>query len=117
LFDHHFASLKEKLSGHTVTDAETKAAIKRVKQETGYLPDPHGAVAYLGLERYLERHPGQKGIFLETAHPVKFYDVVEPVTGEKIPVPPSIETIIQRPGQSTVIEADYASLKERLLQY
>lgn len=117
LFDHHFVSLKEKLSGHTVTDAETKDTIKRVKQETGYLPDPHGAVAYLGLERYLKRHPRQKGIFLETAHPVKFYDVVEPVTGEKIPVPPSIGTMMQRPTQSTVIAADYASLKERLLQY
>ncbi|HRP57942.1 threonine synthase [Agriterribacter sp.] len=117
LFDHHFISLKEKLSGYTISDTETKDTIKRVKHETGYLTDPHGAVAYLGLERYLERHPQQKGIFLETAHPVKFYDVVEPVTGEKIPVPASIESTMQRPGHSTVIEADYALLKTILLQY
>ena len=117
LFDHHFISLKEKLSGYTITDTETKDTIKRVKQETGYLPDPHGAVAYLGLERYLERHLQQKGIFLETAHPVKFYDVVEPVTGEKIAIPPSIESILQRPKQSIVIEAEYTSLKKNLLQH
>ena len=117
LFDHHFISLKEKLSGYTITDTETKDTIKRVKQDTGYLPDPHGAVAYLGLERYLERHLQQKGIFLETAHPVKFYDVVEPVTGEKIAIPPSIESILQRPKQSIVIEAEYTSLKKNLLQH
>ena len=111
LFDHHFISLKEKLSGYTITDTETKDTIKRVKQETGYLPDPHGAVAYL------ERHLQQKGIFLETAHPVKFYDVVEPVTGEKIAIPPSIESILQRPKQSIVIEAEYTSLKKNLLQH
>lgn len=117
LFGHHYVSLQEKLSGYTITDTETKATIKRVKQDTGYLPDPHGAVAYLSLERYLEQHPHQKGIFLETAHPVKFYDVVEPVTGEKIAIPPSIESILQRPKHSTVIEADYPSLKKNLLQY
>jgi threonine synthase len=117
LFGHHFIGLQEKLSGYTITDAETKDTIKRIKQETGYLPDPHGAVAYLGLERYLEQHPHQKGIFLETAHPVKFYDVVEPVTGEKITIPPSIESMLQRPKHSTVIEADYALLKKNLLQH
>ncbi len=117
LFDHHFIRLKEKLSGYTITDAETKTTIKRVKQNTGYLLDPHGAVAYLSLERYLEQQPHQKGIFLETAHPVKFYDVVEPVTGEKIAIPPSIESILQRPKQSTVIASDYSLLKEYLLQH
>ena len=117
LFDHHFISLKEKLSGYTITDAETKDTIQSVKQDTGYLLEPHGAVAYLSLKRYLEQHPHAKGIFLETAHPVKFYDVVEPVTGEKIAIPPSIQSILQQPKQSTVIDADYASLKKILLQY
>ena len=117
LFDHHFISLKEKLSGYTITDAETKDTIQSVKQDTGYLLEPHGAVAYLSLKRYLEQHPRAKGIFLETAHPVKFYDVVEPVTGEKIAIPPSIQSILQQPKQSTIIDADYASLKKILLQY
>ena len=114
LFDNNFINLKKMLSGYTVTDAETKDTIKRVNQDTGYLPDPHGAVGYLSLERYLKQQHDQKGIFLETAHPVKFYDVVEPVTGEKVPVPPAIESLLQLPKQSIQIEAVYAALKEYL---
>jgi threonine synthase len=55
-----------------------------------------------------------KGIFLETAHPVKFYDVVEPLLGEKIPIPDSIRTILEKEKQSISLEANYGALKEYL---
>ena len=42
-----------------------------------YISDPHGAVGYLGLQKYCENNPEVYGVFLETAHPVKFLDVVE----------------------------------------
>lgn len=115
LFDQDFIRLKEVLSGATVTDAEIKQTIQRVKKEEGYLPDPHGAVGYLGLERYLLQHPGEQGIFLETAHPVKFYDVVEPVILEKVPVPAAIEDILHLPKRSLVMEASYPALRAYLL--
>lgn len=114
LFDNNFLDLKKMLSGFTVTDEETKQTIRKMKQQTGYLTDPHGAVACLALQDYLKEHPHQKGIFLETAHPVKFYDVVEPVTGETVPVPSSIQNILQQPKNSIQIDADYALLKEYL---
>ena len=47
-----------------------------------YLLDPHGAVGYHALENYLQQHPAEKGYVVETAHPVKFFDVVEPIIGE-----------------------------------
>jgi threonine synthase len=116
LFDNKFLSLKEKLSSISITDEETKATIKTIKQSQNYLLDPHGAVGYLALERYLNQHPEQKGFFVETAHPVKFYDVVEPVIGEKIPLPASVEEIIYKEKVSTKIDADYNLLKEFLLK-
>ncbi|MCC7524927.1 MAG: threonine synthase [Chitinophagaceae bacterium] len=116
LFNNNFADLTSLLSGYTITDEETKATIRRVNRENGYLTDPHGAVGFLSLERYLKEHPHQKGIFLETAHPVKFYDVVEPVTGEKVPIPPAIEAMLQLPKQSIQIEPVYPALKEYLEQ-
>ncbi len=76
--------------------------------------DPHGAVGYLALERYLQNNPSQKGIVLETAHPVKFYDVVEPVIGETIPLPPSVAAQINAEKKSTKINADAALLKDFL---
>jgi threonine synthase len=114
LFDNKFLSLKEKLSSVSITDEETKATIKAIRQSNNYLLDPHGAVGYLALERYLNQHPGQKGFFIETAHPVKFYDVVEPVINEKIPLPASVEEIINREKVSTRIEPEYNLLKKFL---
>ncbi len=116
LFNNEFLSLKEKLSSVSITDDETKATIKLVLKTYNYLLDPHGAVGYLALEKYLQQHPDQKGFFIETAHPVKFYDVVEPVIGEKIPLPASVEEIIDREKISIKIDSDYARLKEFLLK-
>lgn len=116
LFDNKFLSLKEKLSSVSITDEETKATIRSIKQSQNYLLDPHGAVGYLALERYLNQHPGQKGFFVETAHPVKFYDVVEPVIEEKIPLPESVAGIMDKEKASTKIDADHNALKEFLLK-
>jgi threonine synthase len=52
---------------------------------------------------------------LETAHPVKFYDVIEPVLGFKVPVPAAIEAIMDKPGNATKMEADYSALRDYLL--
>lgn len=116
LFDNEFLSLKEKLSSVSITDEETKTTIKAIKQSSNYLLDPHGAVGYLALERYLNEHLDQKGFFVETAHPVKFYDVVEPVINEKIPLPASVAEIIDRKKEAIKIKAEYGKLKEFLLK-
>jgi len=116
LFDNNFLNLKKILSGYTITDEETQSTLKKVKKENGYLLDPHGAVGYLALQRYLAGHSGEKGIFLETAHPVKFYDVVEPVIEEKVPVPDAIQQILPLEKHSIEMEAEYELLKAYLLK-
>jgi len=78
--------------------------------------DPHGAVGYLALERYLKENAGKEGIFLETAHPVKFYDVVEPIIGKTVPMPESIKSIVDLKKQSLKMEVQYESLRSILLQ-
>jgi threonine synthase len=114
LFHHQLGDLRKVLSSYSITDAETRATIKEVYSQHKYLPDPHGAVGYLALQRYLQQHAGAKGIFLETAHPVKFYDGVEPVIGEQVPVPESIRSILNNPKKSLKIEPDYEALRAEL---
>ena len=72
--------------------------------------DPHGAVGYLGLESFRKNKPDTQGIFLETAHPVKFLEVVEPVIHQKIAYPPQILAVIDKKKESTRI-SDYSELK------
>ena len=114
IFNNEFINLEKVLSSVSITDDETRATIKSVYQNQKYLLDPHGAVGYLALERYLQINPGQKGIVLETAHPVKFYDVVEPVINENIPLPPSVAAQINAEKKSTRIDADALLLKDFL---
>lgn len=114
IFNNKFVNLKKVLSSVSITDDETRQTLKAVYQNQEYLLDPHGAVGYLALERYLQNNPSQKGIVLETAHPVKFYDVVEPVINEKIPLPPSVAAQINAKKKSTLINADASLLKDFL---
>lgn len=107
--------LEEILSSVSISDEETIAAIRELYTRYDYLPDPHGAVAWLALQRWLAAHPGDSGLFLETAHPVKFYDTVEPIIGKEIPLPPSIAALLSRNKQSKKIPARYLGLKEFLL--
>jgi threonine synthase len=115
IFDREFNSLTKVLSSYTVSDIETTGAIREVYGAYNYLMDPHGAVGYAALKKYLQENPEQKGIFLETAHPIKFYDVVEPVINEKIQVPPAVQAILDIPMQKTRMKADYIELKNILL--
>ncbi|MBX9785522.1 MAG: threonine synthase [Chitinophagaceae bacterium] len=114
LFQHQFPQLKEKLSAYSITDDETKATMKRVFDEYGYILDPHGAVGYLALEHYLQQYPQQKGMILETAHPVKFYDVVEPVLNKKIELPEAVKQIISLQKKSTLLKNHFDELKSFL---
>ena len=115
IFKHEFPELRSKLSSATVTDKDTLATIKEVFEKYNYLADPHGAVGYLALSQYLSNHPDDKGIFLETAHPVKFPDAVEKITGQPIPVPDSLQPIMKRDKLSILIPSDYTAFKEFLL--
>ncbi|MBO9634798.1 MAG: threonine synthase [Chitinophagaceae bacterium] len=114
LFNQELGSLKNVLSSVSVSDVDTKRTIREVYGSWGYLPDPHGAVGFKALQQYLQQHQDEKGFFLETAHPVKFYDVVEPVIQSNIPLPDSVRGIMHLNKTSVVMEADYDALKEQL---
>ncbi len=116
LFQQEVSALKNMVSSVSVTDEITKQTLLSVYKKYNYLCDPHGAVAYHALENYLNNHPGYKGIFLETAHPVKFYDVVEPVIDKTVPVPESIQQQLKLDKKSIKIKSGASELKAYLMQ-
>ncbi len=114
LFHDDFEALSKTLSSYTFTDSETKEAMKAIYRNSNYIADPHGAVGYLGLKKYQESHPNTYGIFLETAHPVKFLAVVEETIAEKLAIPQQIQQVMGKEKKSIKI-ATYEELKEFLL--
>ena len=116
LFKNDSTVLKNLISSYSISDDETKTTIKNVLAKENYLLDPHGAVAYIALKKYLENDNDSKGIFLETAHPVKFYDVVEPVIQQSVPIPESVQLQINKEKKSTKISADSKLVKDFLME-
>jgi threonine synthase len=88
-------SLKQELTSYSFTDAQTLEAIKKLYTENNYLADPHGAVGYLGLKQFLKDNPDHTGVFLETAHPVKFPDSIEKTLGITIPLPEQLQEVMK----------------------
>lgn len=113
LFKHEYPQVKNAVSSFSISDEETKTTLEVALSKYNYLLDPHGAVAFAALERYLEQHAA-KGIILETAHPVKFYDVVEPITGQKVEPPEAIKAILGKKKDSVKMKPDYKEFTEFL---
>jgi Threonine synthase len=93
LFNNDFETLKKHFSSYSFSDDETREKMKSIYKNSGYVADPHGAVGYLGLEKYGLKET-EIGVFLETAHPVKFLDVVESTLPVKVDIPPQIKKVI-----------------------
>ncbi|HMJ48470.1 MAG TPA: threonine synthase [Ferruginibacter sp.] len=116
LFKGDIKALKGVVTAYSIKDDETRNTIKAVYRESKYLLDPHGAVGYRALERYLDQFPFQKGIFIETAHPVKFFDVVEPIIGNSIDIPGQVSRQMGQESQSEMMANNTDALKEYLMK-
>ena len=115
LFDNNFDALKQQFSSYAFNDDETRVALKALYEKYNYIADPHGAVGYLGLQEYMQENPNAYGVFLETAHPIKFRDSVEETLGVTLDIPPQIQHILDKTPEKTSLKG-YEAFKEYLLQ-
>ncbi|MEO5860367.1 MAG: threonine synthase [Pyrinomonadaceae bacterium] len=109
LFGREFDELKQNLSAVSITDEQTAATMRDVYDRYGYVLDPHGAVAFRALE-----DSGNRGVILETAHPIKFESVAD-ILGVAPEVPESISDLFDRPSEKIEIAVDQQKLKEVIL--
>ena len=113
IYGDNYEKLKTDLHSFSFTDDETREAMLHLYNNCNYIADPHGAVGYLGLKKH-RLDKDTLGIFLETAHPIKFLDVVEPVINKTLPYPPQIKDVIHKTKKAKSI-SDYGELKSFLL--
>ena len=113
LFENDRQLLSQKFSSYSYCDNATRGAMLDLHENHDYIADPHGAVGYLGLKAYLKDHPAAYGVFLETAHPVKFLPAVTPVVGN-IDLPEQIKELMDK-TMDTIPVKNYEELKTYLL--
>lgn len=100
------------ISGCTYNDDQIRATIKQVFDNYKYLLDPHGAVGYQAVADGLK--PEEVGVFLETAHPAKFKDTVEPIVGP-IEIPAKLQAFMRGEKKSIELPKDFSAFKQYLL--
>lgn len=115
MFGDDHKRISQLIQGFVADDEQTTEAIRNLHKKTGYTLDPHGAIGYLGCHDHLQE--GETGVFLETAHPAKFPDVVEEAIGEAIDLPPYLREIQNKEKQALQMPADYREFKKWLLHH
>ncbi|NAW50999.1 threonine synthase [Elizabethkingia argentiflava] len=113
LFDGNLDQFKALMSGYYFTDEQTQAAIHNVHKEFGYILDPHGAVAYLGLCAYLkDSGRNLNGVILETAHPAKFIETVEKSISARLVIPARLSEFKQKEKIVHLFPVDFRQIKD-----
>jgi threonine synthase len=114
LYDDDVGALRADVTGISSDDEETRSTIADVFQRTGYVLDPHGAVAYCAARK--AALPGEgPAVILATAHPAKFPDVVEEATRRPVPLPPALAARMHEPEHWVEIDPSDADLRRLLL--
>ncbi|KRO87285.1 MAG: threonine synthase, partial [Cryomorphaceae bacterium BACL29 MAG-121220-bin8] len=116
IFKNDHDSLLDKMSSFSFDDKQTVKVILDVYNKSKYILDPHGAIGYLGLIKYLKKNPKYLGIFLETAHPVKFSDDIEKTIGCKIKIPTEISHLLEKEKKFITIN-NYKEFKRELIKF
>jgi threonine synthase len=114
LYGGDLEALRKDVAGSVHEDVEVKATIKDVFDRTGYLLDPHSAIGYLGITRRggQEGRGRREGVFLATAHPAKFSEIVEPVIGKAIDRPAPLAKALETPRQTRRLDSTLAAVKD-----
>jgi threonine synthase len=109
--------LRREIFAVSVDDGETRRIIREAYEQHGLLLEPHGAVGWAGLQRYLAREalaPEPLCIALETAHPAKFPEEIRAILGFDPPLPPSLEGLEEKAEAFAFMAADYRVFREFL---
>jgi threonine synthase len=113
IYKNDFNLIKNNLYTCSFTDDETVEGIKELINKFNYIPDPHGAVGFLGVKDFIESNPNYKCIILETAHPAKFSEVINLYT-DNLVLPDQISSVINKKKKSVEIDG-FLAFKNFLL--
>ena len=117
MYNDNAENMRQDIWSAAFSDEQTKLAIQEVFRKYNYILDPHGAVGYLGLKQYMSQNNKKiNGIFLETAHPFKFVDIVQNLINKKLQVPDRLKNYLDKNKRSIVLSNQFKDLKQYLLQ-
>ena len=114
--------MREDLFAVSVTDEETRATIADIYKQYNILLEPHGAIAWHGINEYFRFNKNinsekQLCISLETAHPAKFPEEIRQIINVDPPLPASLIGIAEKTEKYFSLENNYEMLKDFILKH
>lgn len=116
LYHGRHAEIARDIRGSVHTDDDTRAAISRVHRRFRYVLDPHSAVGFLGIDTDPVPNNARTCVFLATAHPGKFAEIVEPLIGEPVPLPHRLAVVLEREERIEELAPSLPALERLLLR-
>lgn len=114
LYQNDFELLSRDVAGAYFTDEQTQTAMREVYKRSGYVLDPHGAIGYLGLKKYLNQNSNLIGVFLETAHPAKFKEVVDDTLSFSTEIPARLNEFLVAEKKTIKMSKQFEDFKSVL---
>lgn len=116
-FNDDWKETSSHISGYWYDDEQTRETMKQTFDATKYVLCPHTAIAYKALQEYRSTCADDfTGVFLSTAHPAKFIDIVEENLGQNIDIPIRLKELLSLDKQSIKLDNSYDSFKNYLVQ-
>jgi len=115
IFSHSQDKMKNKINGYFFSDEETRSSMQYIQSKFNYIVDPHGAVGFSGLTKYLTSISSGTGIFLGTAHPAKFFDIVKNTINIDVNIPERLVSFMKNEKQSVLLSNSFDEFKNCLL--
>jgi threonine synthase len=109
-----FEELQAQIGASSVDDIEIRATIRRDSHDLGRIWCPHSATAAKVYRRLFARGARGHWVIVATAHPAKFNEVVEPLIGYEVEIPPSLAKLLALPRQETELEPTLQALRAGL---
>ena len=110
-------SLKNDMASWSFSDNETKDCIIKTFNLNHCLLDPHSSIGLLGIQKYLKESKSDcNGVFLGTAHPSKFSDILESVINKKVELPETLSNTMKKEKKSKILKNDYNEFYDYLIE-
>jgi threonine synthase len=116
LYNEEYGKLKEDVSGFYLTDEEDKDTIRHIYDQYKYVADPHGAIGFAAIKDFQKNNAGYVGIYLETAHPAKFLNVMSDVLPVPIAIPERLDSLSEKEKKADLLSPDFEAVKSWLLK-
>ncbi len=109
--------LRADIFSASISDEETRFIIESVYQKYELVLEPHGAVGWGGLRRYIDVSGSDvPAITIETADPAKFPELIQDLLGIDPPLPASLKSMQKKQEIYAKMRKEYVAFKDYLVE-